>query len=143
MDKKTLSLTKEEAIRQHRKMWNWIANKLKSEETKSHLFITGYKKEYAETYFPGMEIQANCFLCEYSENQLKTEDEYKCYYCPLKWGELENDDCMAVCDGGLGQGLYEKALLTSDSNYLYYLSKQIAELPVRKEEAFNNIKNIS
>ena len=131
-----MNLTREEAIRQHRKMWHWIADKLKSEENKSHPFITGYKKEYVETYFPGMEIQANCFLCEYSENQLKTEDEYKCDYCLLKWGELEKDDCMAVCDGGLEQGLYGKALLTSDSNYLYYLSKQIAEL---KEKEIENV----
>lgn len=131
-----MNLTREEAIRQHRKMWHWIADKLKSEEVMTHPFITGYKKEYVETYFPGMEIQANCFLCEYSENQLKTEDEYKCDYCPLKWGELEKDDCMAVGEGGTEQGLYGKSLLTSDSACLYYLSKQIAELP---EKVIENV----
>lgn len=129
-----MNLTREEAIRRHRKMWNWIADKLKADEIKSHPFITGYKKEYVETYFPGMEIQANCFLCEYANSQVKTEDDYKCDYCPLKWGDSEDDDCMAVGEGGTEQGLYGKSLLTSDSTCLYYLSKQIAELPEKEIE---------
>lgn len=129
-----MNLTREEAIRQHRKMWHWIADKLKGEEVKSHLFVTGYKKEYIETYFPGMDINSYCFLCEYSNNQRKTDDECKCDYCPLKWGDLEDDDCMVIGEGGTERGLYGKAIFTSETNYLVYLCEKIAELSEREEE---------
>ena len=57
MDKKTLNLTKEEAIAQHRKMWEWIASMVR--KTKSFHLITYYKRIYLETYYPGYDILCN------------------------------------------------------------------------------------
>ena len=89
-----MKLTREEAIRQHRKMWRWIADKLKSEEVMSHFSIASYKREYIETYFPGSEIYTRCFLCEYADSVMKSDGVIRCKYCPLKWGGSPDDSCM-------------------------------------------------
>ena len=80
------NITREEAIREHRKMWNWIAR----ETLKRKKVVT--KKDYIK--FVGLrkksrfELENNslCFCCLYdSQQRLKKISKNKCKFCPLDW----------------------------------------------------------
>lgn len=70
-----MKLTREQAIAEHRKMWNWIAEQI--ETFGFTLDIHGYKKEYCSIN-DCYGILNWCFMCEY------TNDD--CNICPLDWG---------------------------------------------------------
>lgn len=55
-----LYLTKEEAIAEHRKMWNWIADRL--EEHHPGYDIHMYKVKYIKENFPNIDIRHNVFV---------------------------------------------------------------------------------
>lgn len=92
---------KQEAIQNHRKMWNWIAEEIKKEK---NLFKYNSLSDLKECYFEINnlpEIQCNCFCCEYV-------DKYKggwflresCMGCPLVWGTEEViNDGLCFCEG--------------------------------------------
>ena len=105
-------MTKKEAIKMHRSMWNWLAE-------------TG--REYK---FDTPEIQAfpdlfnDCFLCEYSKvcNSGKSHD--CCKFCPLEWPEIEQ------CYGKDWQdGIYDKWLEAENIGERKAIALQIANLP--------------
>ena len=121
MDKKTLILTKEEAIAQHRKMWEWIANMVR--KTKSFHLITHYKRTYLETYYPGYDILCNCFLCEY-DKQVRGQGESKCKNCPVVWGS-KDERC--------GDRLYNLASCAMTKKEQIKYSKEIAQV-LEKED---------
>ena len=81
------NLTKEEAIRLHREMWDFIDKKTKELECDSRELRNNLKKEFLngiglEVY----EIKNGCFLCEYSEQQsVKYLETSFCKFCPLDW----------------------------------------------------------
>lgn len=131
-------LTKEQAIIEHRKMWNWIADQYKN---RCINYIYNVEQKYIDecTNYSADEIESNSFCCEYS-NQNDVSDS--CDSCPLAWGNVAG---YAYClksyeinEDGDGRGLYAKvADETWDSSEIdfdkvYKLCKQIANLPERK-----------
>lgn len=76
-------ITKEEAVRKHRELWNMIADK--TEETND--FVTkrgsGYFDDYSEADVP----LNNCFCCEFDES---LEHGSACNMCPLWWDDGNN-----------------------------------------------------
>lgn len=97
----------------HREIWNWLAD-----------HPTKEKRDWFEKFYPNIEIEANCFACEYSRCLLMIF-ECQTRFCPLcqscKCEENESDGCLGNLywkwDGA--EELKEKAAL----------AKQIAELP--------------
>ena len=82
-------ITKKQAIAEHRKMWQWIA-----EETLKRKKIV-YKKEYMKEYFPNEDIRCNCFCCEYDKQKTNPEENIGCKFCPLDWGsDCSTAQCM-------------------------------------------------
>ena len=96
-----MELTFEEAIENHRKMWNWISDETEKRKriiTKEHYFK---ENKIIEDVFE------RCFCCEYggqkANRYLGTD---KCEFCPLYWGvdncEEENSpyenwkDCQKI-----------------------------------------------
>lgn len=71
-----MELTREEAISEHRKMWNWIADEIEKEKRDQD--ILDLKEEYCnrEGY---NDIRSDCFCCGYTK--------YICDYCPIEWGK--------------------------------------------------------
>lgn len=68
-----MELTKEQAISEHRKMWNWIADKIEKEKECQE--IGDLKEEYCiENDFL---LKNDCFCCEYTKNN--------CDNCPIEW----------------------------------------------------------
>lgn len=88
-----MKLTKEEAIKNHRKMWGWLAEN----PMKDKLDWPGWKR---------YDVALNdCFLCEYAFESKKNDFNGLsiCDYCPVEFDAIE--DCpkgtVGYCLGGL------------------------------------------
>lgn len=100
-------LTKEEAIRLHRELWNWLADNPEKG-----------KEDWPEWKDMG-HIESNCFACEYSG---------PCHECLFEW---PNGNCLEGEEAGV-EGLY-LLWATAESEERVALAIQIRDLPVREE----------
>lgn len=111
-------LTREQAIEEHRKMWNWIADEIeKSEGSKSLRGLFYIKRKYLHQ-FEGTDfydIYYDCFLCEYCEYTLYPNNspskytDIKCddgKLCPLKW----KNGCCITSEYAYFHNLFDKLL---------------------------------
>lgn len=92
-----MELSREQAIKEHRKMWKWISRQIMKDykETHSIKTITIYKKIYLENNFKNEYISGSCFCCEYAHSKSRFQ---RCTdNCPLYWN-LENTE--ESCTGG-------------------------------------------
>lgn len=119
-----MTLTKEETIRRHRLLWNWIAQMSIQEQR----CVT---KEEAFEHFGWENVRNNCWCCAFAEDQTAKEclNYFEmCHRCPIMWPNL-------VCSDGY-DFLYDKVSDAFDENNYVKVAKiayQIAELPERKE----------
>lgn len=130
-----MELTKEQAITEHRKMWNWIADQYKNRtdllnKTKN---INDLKCCYINVVFPGEKIDSDCFCCEYDNKFNGT-----CECCPIEWYSIY-DTCMCTDKDsdnnnlyGLIYGFDHDKCFDEDYSYCASLARQIANLPERK-----------
>ena len=99
------NLTKEQAIEWHKKMWNFILEN-ENEKSENLRLNIKYRRELKETFlkengFCIDDIKNECFLCQYSYQQLINErniDNSKeinyCKYCSLDWcHKCKKKDC--------------------------------------------------
>lgn len=125
-----MEFTKEQAITEHRKMWNWIADMI--EEKKEVQEIRNLKKKYCDIHFEYENIINYCFLCHYDHMRNDAYDRY-CSLCPLEWeSDAANFMCLDAktkCDN---KGLYDLCC-DEDDNYIKQatLAREIAELKER------------
>lgn len=112
-----INLTREQAIAEHRKMWNWIADEI--EKKNKVLGIWNLKDRYCE--IKGFELVLyNCFLCEYTKAN--------CVNCPIDW---KNDSAMYMCERN--GGLWVKCRDAETWQEQAALARQIANLPERTD----------
>ena len=137
-----MELTREEAIRYHREMWNWIADQIEKRQKVQNIHFL--KEEYITNKFDRFEnIRWFCFLCEYTN--------LNCKKCPIEWGNkyvaYESHDCPCETWGyeemDYRNGLYGDCRIEYDNKYLRMennwkhqaeLARRIANLPERKVE---------
>lgn len=105
-----IGLSREEAIRKHRKLWGWLAA-----ETRRLKRCVKKNEYFLEHGFEDKDIPENCcFCCQYAYEQLKKEggsDRDLCKYCPIN---RESDSLYYPCeyatlsdyDDGKLSGLY-------------------------------------
>lgn len=132
-----MRLTKKQAIEEHRKMWNWIAEQYHNRDVAD---VRTLKQEYVEANFPDRAIINDCFCCEYA-SQFTNEYEEICKYCPLEWPSTEEkfpcEITGVIKDGldGLVSKLYKSYLMEHPKENTpenkSRIAKQIAELPER------------
>lgn len=107
-----MNLTREQAIAEHRKMWNWIADM--TEKLK-------HRVEKGE-YFSEMEINnvphLGCYCCEFEHHNPNCCNEY----CIIDWGYGKS--CT--------DSYYRKWSSTNDWQEAARLSRIIANLPERE-----------
>lgn len=117
-----MELTREEAISKHRKMWNWIADRI--EEEKEYQDIGDLKIEYCDR--EGFDdIENNCFCCEYTQ--------VNCGSCPIEWhSHLYEYMCEQKDEEDDDKGLYLLCCDESDWREHAKLARQIANLPERE-----------
>lgn len=119
-------LSKEEAIRKHREMWNWIADRIK--ERKQLVNVDELKREYIEQHNENVEY--SCYLCQYCADRIDYDERYeKCKYCPLDWESDEDEYGLYQClDNHKEIGLYRKVKIAVIWEEQYKLCKKIANL---------------
>ena len=136
-------LTKEEAIREHRKMWNWIADQYEQGYADSVMYL---KTRYLEQYEHGKwcYITNKCFCCRYDTTKRAEIDcrGRRCCCCPIQWKSNVNQYmCCDHFEIGDELGLYSYLCILSDQSMadhmadhkeLAKLAREIANLPERK-----------
>lgn len=134
------TITKEEAITLHRKMWNEIADMIK--EGIHYSLVMEYKREALDRL--GVERGVHerplnhCYCCEYSE-QNAVRGVHGCPNCPLEWSTQERVGAVnPTC--GWDDSPYSKfvyALPASDNferlEKLEQYAREVANLPERTE----------
>ena len=135
------SITREEAITNHRKMWRWIADE--TERRGVPVYKSVYFKEMG---FRKEEIPLSlCFCCDYGEKEfginvidLDIEERRKlskCTYCPLQWNGEDNRHNIfcyndPICPSK--KGLFKEwsdAVWERDISRAAEIARKIAELP--------------
>lgn len=105
------NMTKEESISLHRKMWEWIADRIEEEQEVQD--IHNLKKLYMVRH--GFNMRSNCFCCEYATQKSVEEgiEKFFCKFCPVEW---ENPD-VALCPCELYSGVEESVFEEKDGLY--------------------------
>ena len=156
-------LSKEKAIEWHRKMWNWIINRLINEpkldvcELKILFFrihkldfITSSKNEEYDD-----PIENYCFCCEYAFHQANP-DIYKpgfekylpgttftyCSHCPLLWG-TENTVDEFYCERGMYSEYAYLISYEDNTTGLWQLIHYAEEIGLTPEEKIKIAKQIA
>ena len=121
-----MKLTKEKAIEEHRKMWNWIADQLENGVTEE---IWTLKKRYCKEN--ELSLMHDCFCCEYNDNFRKCDD------CPLLWGAEEYQDttfCVPEYDdNGVSWWKANSHSMNEEYAEAAKISRQIANLPEKPD----------
>lgn len=104
-------ISKEEAIKNHRAMWNWIADQY---EKGSNKRVRILKREYIDTMDPNRDelikkLYMSCYCCYYAGiNNIVADNEYlfNCDQCPVVWPSYAGE---GMCCEGTSRtiGLYE------------------------------------
>lgn len=136
-----MTLTKEEAIRKHRLMWNWIAQTSIQEQR------CVSKREALEHFgWNPVKLFADCWCCTYAEENYKNQlyyrrkfhlldshlDSHFCDFCPVQWPNPEGC-CSALYIQNFLFDQYAKANKIDDWVTVAKIAYQIAELPERKD----------
>lgn len=133
-------LTREEAIENHRELWNWVADQNKK------LIGTKNSPVDKEAYFDAYGIpnserpEWDCYVCDYALSKSDTPED-RCQICPLDWsngGETTDDCCQNLSDSGLYEQ-FEVSKKFGDVESCANIAKIIANLPERidKNEKIN------
>ena len=125
-----INLSREDAIKNHRKMWNWIAD----ETLKRGRPVS--KIEYFDEIGMPEEIRPyfNCYCCEYDLNN-NDEPGWWCKNCPVDWRTLP--DKLKRKNRICTKSFYNKWEIEKNRAYPDYkkcakLARKIANLPTRK-----------
>lgn len=125
-------MLREEAIKKHRAMWNWIAEQIVTNEHTMNIAML--KVKYIEMQDDGMQkmyTHNKCYLCAYTN--------VNCEECPLLWpSDVSSYQCEAgliLPDGHIDEGLYCRCWKLYNSNkweLQAQLAYEIANLPERE-----------
>lgn len=112
-------LTKAEAIRRHRLMWNWIAQTSIQEQQ-----CVG--KDEAFEHFGWPDIRAGCWCCEYIYVE---SGIYCCIKCPVVWDGVYTAWC---CDCDSEFSKWTKAVKKQNYVLAAKYAYMVAGLPERR-----------
>lgn len=113
-------MTREEAIKNHRKMWNWIADQIR--DGRKDVTISHLKEKYLieHNFIPAL-IFHHCFCCEYVLQESNDYDDY-CESCPFIWGNEKHCEDGYFCENeGWNWAVFNKEN-----------AKEIANLPEKR-----------
>lgn len=125
-----MAITFEEAIENHRKMWNWIAD----ETEKRKVCVEKYD------YIKELNIPSPinyCFCCKYTEDngvfEETTDTPIDCRLCPVDWGEEPTRQYDYQCaDDGTLYDLWGDCLDDGDWEQAAKYAREIANIPIRR-----------
>lgn len=135
-----MNISREEAIRKHREMWNWIAEQYENGVT---VPVDCLKAKFVKEHYPNDDPDSKCYCCEYAGKTLNPvygSPKYNCEKCPLEWPSNEKFfTCVYKTRGLEMDGLYGKITCYTDPTMGTYkkavtIAREIANLPERKIE---------
>ena len=144
-----MKISKKEAVRKHRMMWNWIADQYQYGSTKS---VVELKQEFTRVNDPGVKIPSNCYCCMYAGERgdlfqfiSGNHSRYNCKRCPLEWPTSKDTKelmcCASTYTDGYKFGLYTYVAMHTpilpgcgDPHKVATVARKIANLPERKIE---------
>ena len=103
-----MKLTREEALKLHRQMWEDMRTALAGGND-NHRSRIEFKDRWVKSRFPGMEVKHDCFLCEYAlqmhnekSDRPRTFFDGKlcCKYCPIDWSDNIYKGDEYTCENG-------------------------------------------
>lgn len=123
-----MSMTREEAIKKHREMWNWIADWIERCESTCNIDILKeyyiYTNEDIIMYNVYKEFYNCCYCCVYADNN--------CNRCPVEWPSTAKEFMCEVTDNEYtDDGLWLECFASKDWKEQVELARQIANLPER------------
>ena len=125
-----MRLTREQALNEHRKMWNWIAD-----ETEKRGYKVS-KRDYLYRKRGFHELLFNdCFCCEYALSAMKKGADTTCSMCPIDWGIDETGKHITCLSS-----VYDKWNNATNPINAAQLARQIAELPERTDNILGKEK---
>lgn len=108
-----MELTKEQAIKEHRKMWKWISRQIMKDYKENYSIkdIANYKNIYIENNFENEYIALSCFCCQYARNKNRLQ---RCVNnCPLYWNaENTEKSCTKGYYGSINK-IFNDAIIGS------------------------------
>lgn len=117
-------LTREQAILEHRKLWEWIRDQTQSKKrvVRKGEYFDVYRDRYA------CRPKNDCFCCEYAFEKTYGGDPYGtiCEKCPLEWVTGRGEKCMH-CD----DGVYDEWVEETDYKRAAILAGKISKLEVK------------
>lgn len=140
-----MDLTKQQAIEEHRKMWNWIAEHGWEvyKNNPNIMYLSDIKSCYISKIY-GLENNIfptnDCFCCEYAIEQSGGDLYNKCKRCPIDWGLRAATPCVTKRNNYESPYVKLSNLFSDDSKEnvneeeFKSLALQIANLPERKGE---------
>ena len=105
-------ISKEIAITEHRKMWEWIAHE--THRTKNCATEYDYFRKNNTIFNLTNDefihaITNTNFACQYCRQILPLNEDIECFYCPFEWGpDHRNYECEEKIEGIHGDGLFAK-----------------------------------
>lgn len=114
-----MELTLEEAVENHRKLWNEIARIIKETGIRKWERVDYLKTQALRNLGMPTDIKNQCFLCEYANWDSLT----KCQGCPL------TPDTVNYCLGGVFP-MFVRLFGTRDSESAYAVAIEIANMPI-------------
>lgn len=135
-----MNISREEAIRKHREMWNWIAEQYENGDTVSACRL---KQDFIKKYYPYDNPNSDCYCCAYTETVLEPQcggSLQNCKRCPLEWpSNQKNLMCVYKTRSLITDGLYGRITYYTDPITAVYkkaasIAREIANLPERKIE---------
>lgn len=125
-----MKLTREEAIRKRREMWNWIADE--TERLERVVLKSEYFKKHSISH---NEVPLHdCYCCEFDLHFLSFP---LCYACPINWGV--NNEMNTCCDKKTPYSKWYVVVnnysngWSNDWKSAAKLAREIANLPERSE----------
>ncbi|MFR2774757.1 MAG: hypothetical protein ACLTBR_02885 [Anaerostipes sp.] len=122
--------TKQEVIKKHRDMWNWIAG-----ETEATGDLINEGDYFDEMRIPdGDRPKCNCYCCKYVEQKNDARYRINCKYCPLDWkSDCDEYMCLDKERVGDSSGLFSRWSDTYNIEERAELAREIANLKEVKE----------
>lgn len=135
--------TKQDYIREHRKMWNWIMDNLDDLLFNSHYeWLSDAKSYYIDNVWQGETLIHNdCFCCEYASS-IRTLLDHYCYYCPLKWYDNKSDsyfDVRYLCESDNNN---DSNWYTANSLFADLSCKPFSHWNDEDNEKYNRLKEL-
>ena len=126
-----MPITYQQAVTEHRKMWNWIAEQ-------TELYQTCFSKDNYLELMGNTKLTNDCFLCQYTVRRWRDEPwstQNYCDYCIGIWSENPEKNCSLTTYGAWCQA-YRK----DDWELAAKYARLIAHLPIKPLQKATNMQ---